>query len=302
MSKVVAASENISDKIHTIRGLQVMLDFDVASVYQYETRRINEAVRRNKGRFPETFYFQLTIEEWTEFSRSQIATLDNMRLQIVTASKRNERYRPYAFTEQGVAMLSGILKSEVAVNASINIINAFVGMRKLLNDSQSIFNRLTKTEYKLIEHEDKIIKIFDKLEGEKIPNHKLFFDGQIYDAYELLIKIIKSASKSIIVIDSYISDDILNIIKKKKVAASIKIISSATSINKLDIEKFNKEYPKLEFIKSKIFHDRYIIIDNKTLYHLGASLKDLGTKIFSISKIEEKEIVDGMIDKTESVR
>ena len=292
--------ENITNLIYTIRGKQVMLDSDVAMLYHYPTKRINETVRRNIERFPENFCFKLNESE-----------AENLRSQIATSSLEKEnyggrRYLPYAFTEQGIAMLSGLLKNDIAIQVSINIMNAFVEMRKFIATNGSVFKRLTNIEYKILEqnkmlteHEKKFEKVFDELQkNEKIEfKQSIFFDGQIFDAYSLIIDIIKRAKQKILIIDNYIDDNILKMLSKKNKNVEVVILTTQNSnIRKLDIQKFNKQYPVLKLAYTNKFHDRFIVIDNKELYHIGASLKDLGKKCFAISKIEDNEYIEKIVN------
>ena len=296
-------NDNIKNLIHTIRGKPVMLDSDVAMLYNYTTKRINETVRRNKERFPENFCFQLTQNEIenlrTKFDN--LCLMENNWSQIATASEkinskfRNKKYLPYAFTEQGIAMLSGLLRSEVAIKVSINIMNAFVEMRKFISLNGQVFERLTNIEYKLLEHDNKFNQVFNAIQNKnQLENiQKIFFNGQIWDSYELIINIIKSANNRIIIIDNYIDYNVLSMLSRKKDLVEVIIITSAnTTINKLDINKFNTQYPTLKIVKTNKFHDRFIIVDNNLLYHIGASLKDLGKRCFAISKIEDIECID----------
>ena len=293
-------TDNIKNLIYTIRGKQVMLDNDVAMLYHYETKKINQAVKRNIERFPEKFCFQLTEEE-----------MENLRSQIVTSSLKNEnyggrRYLPYAFTEQGIAMLSGLLKNEIAVQVSIYIMDAFVEMRKFIAINGQVFERLNNIEYrmleqnkKLTEHDKKFDQVFDALQRKQESEFKqsIFFDGQIYDAYSLIIDIIKKAKQKILIIDNYIDDSILKMLSKKNKNVEVVILTSQnTNLNKLDINKFNKQYPTLKIATTNKFHDRFIVIDNKELYHCGASLKDLGKKCFAISRIEDDEYIEKIIN------
>lgn len=289
--------EDIKNLIYTIRGKQVMLDSDVANLYHNETKKINQAVKRNIGRFPERYCFQLTEEE-----------VEKMWSQFVTTSKletnkfRSKKYLPYVFTEQGIAMLSGVLRNDIAVQVSINIMDAFVEMRRFLASNGHVFERLTNVEYQLIEqgkeltkHEKQFEKVFDELQRSKIEefNQKLFFEGQIYDAYSLIIDIIKTAENKILIIDNYIDDNILKMLSKKNKNVDVIIVTSQNSnLIKLDIHKFNKQYPTIKIIKTNKFHDRFILIDNRKLYHIGASLKDLGKKCFAISKIKDEDYVE----------
>lgn len=277
----------IKNLIYTIRGKQVMLDSDVAMLYHYETKYINLAVKRNKARFPENFCFKLTTEE-----------IENLKLQFATTSLAKTNYggrrnAPYVFTEQGIAMLSGLLRNEIAVQVSINIMNAFVEMRKFLMLNGQVFERLTNMEYKLLEHDKKFDMIFNQLQQEENVKQKIFFNGQIYDAYSLIIDIIKKAKKKITIIDNYIDDSVLKMLTKKQKNVEVVILTSTKSnIQSIDIQKFNKEYPILKVGKTDKFHDRFILIDNKEMYHLGASIKDLGKKCFAITKIENEEIIE----------
>lgn len=282
-------TENIKNLIYTIRGKQVMLDSDVARLYHYPTKRINETVKRNQERFPEDFCFQLTENE-----------TENLRSQFATSSLEKEKYGgrrtlPYVFTEQGIAMLSGLLKNDIAIQVSINIMNAFVEMRKFILNNAQVFERLTNVEYKMLEHDKKFDEVFDELQRNKKEEFKqqVFFNGQIYDSYSLIIDIIKTAQEKILIIDNYIDDTILKMLAKKNKNVEVVILTSEKSnISKLDIQKFNKEYSNLKLAKTNKFHDRFIAIDNKELYHIGASLKDLGKKCFAISKIEDSEYLE----------
>ena len=279
-------TENIKNLIYTIRGKQVMLDSDVAMLYQYTTKSINKAMKRNINRFPEDFCFQLTEKE-----------VENLRFQVGTSSLKKEnyggrRYLPYVYTEQGISMLAGVLKNEIAVQVSINIIRAFIEMRKFISLNGKLFKRLTNVECKILEHDKKFDIVFNELQkDEKMEfKQKIFFDGQIYDAYSLIIDIIKKAKQKILIIDNYIDDSILKMLSKKNQKVEVVILTLQNSkLNKLDITKFNKQYPVLKLAYTNKFHDRFIVIDNKELYHVGASLKDLGKKCFAISKIEDKE-------------
>lgn len=281
------SNEEIKNLIYTIRGKQVMLDSDVARLYHYETKRINETVKRNSERFPIEFCFQLTSQEY-EALKSQIAT-SNIR--------GGKQKLPYVFTEKGILMLSGLLKNEVAIEVSIKIVEAFVEMRKFLSSNGQLFERLTNVEYRLLEHDKKFDKVFDQLQHEENIKQKIFFEGQIYDAYSLIIDIIKKANKKILIIDNYIDDSVLKMLTKKNKNVKVVILTSEKSnIQKIDIEKFNKEYSILKVAKTNKFHDRFIVIDTKEMYHLGASIKDLGKKCFGINKIEDMEIIEKIIN------
>lgn len=205
---------------------------------------------------------------------------------------------PFAFTEQGIAMLAGVLKSDIAIKISIKIINSFIEMRKFLNNNGQIFERLTTLEYKQLENEKNIKQLFNMFQNEDDVKQKIFFRGQIWDSYSLILDIIKKAKKKILIIDNYIDDSILKMLSKKNKEVEVVILTSNKSnIQNIDIQKFNKEYPTLKVAKTNKFHDRFIIIDNKELYHCGASIKDLGNKCFGINKIEDLEIIENFINK-----
>ena len=286
---------NISDiknLIYTIRGKQVMLDSDVAMLYHYETKNVNKAMKRNIERFPEDFCFQLNDSEFK-----------NLRFQFGTLNKKTNngevtrKYLPYVYTEQGIAMLSSILKNETAVQVSISIMRAFIEMRKVISLKGQMFERLTNLEYKLLEHDNKFNEVFNELQKDKKEEfkQKIFFKGQIWDSYELIIEIIKQAKNKIVIIDNYIDDSVLKMLQKKNKGVEVIILTSEKSkIIGLDIKKFNEQYGILKLAKTSKFHDRFIIIDSKKLYHLGASLKDLGKKCFAINRIEEKEIIENI--------
>ncbi len=300
------SKEEIKKLIYTIRGKQVMIDNDVARLYHYTTKNINKAVKRNIERFPEEFCFQLTENEFQTL-RFQIGTSkqnesQTLRFQIETSNQSSEinnnlrggrRYLPYVFTEQGIAMLAGVLKNDIAVKVSLNIINSFIEMRKFIALNGQVFERLTNMEYKLLEHDKKFDIVFDQLQQEENIKQKIFFEGQIYDAYSLIIDIIKKANRKITIIDNYIDDSILKMLAKKNKNVEVTILTSIKSnIQNIDIQKFNKEYPTLKVAKTDKFHDRFVLLDNTEMYHLGASIKDLGKKCFAISKVENEEMIN----------
>ena len=309
-------NEDIKKLIYTIRGKQVMLDSDVAMLYHYETKKINQAVKRNIDRFPERFCFQLTEEEYLNL-RSQFVTLNNNNINedysIDCINTKNiysndnmgrgkhRKYLPYVFTEQGIAMLSGLLKNDIAVQVSIHIMDAFVEMRKFININNNLYEKVMTIEKnmnkKFLENDKKFDMIFNQLQlGENI-KQRIFYDGQIYDAYSLIIDIIKKAKEKILIIDNYIDDSILKMLTKKQKNVEVVIMTSHKSnIINLDIQKFNKEYPILKVAYTNKFHDRFIVIDNTEMYHLGASIKDLGKKCFGINKIEDVEIIKNIIN------
>ena len=282
--------EEIQNRIYTIRGFQVMLDSDLAEFYGVEVKRLNEQVKRNVERFPESFCFQLNDSD-LEILMSQVLTsIDgkNLKSQFATSSWGGRRTKPYVFTEQGVAMLAGVLRSDTAVKMSIQIINAFVAMRRFIATNAHIFKRLDTLEIKQIDTDKKIEAVLNAIECKDIqPKQGIFFEGQIFDAYKFVADLIRTAQKSIILIDNYIDDTVLTHLTKRNNDVKVTIFTKTISKQlALDIKKFNKQYPAIEIIEFNNSHDRFIIIDDKTLYHFGASLKDLGKKWFAFSKMD----------------
>ena len=279
---------NIENMIYEIRGKQVMLDSDLARLYQCKngTKSINLAVNRNVKKFPNDFYFQLTNNE-----------TENLRFHFETSSSTTnyggKRYNPYVFTEQGVAMLATVLHTPVAAEVSVNIMRSFVKMRKYISvnliEQDNMKNMLIKhdNEIKLLQES------FSKLEEKEKINH-IFYEGQIYDAYSLLIDIFKKANKEIIIIDNYADKSILDMITNLNVKVTI-VTKKFNLLKDIDIKKYNKQYHNLKIIYSDKFHDRFIILDKKVLYHSGASYKDLGNKCFAITKIEDKWYLETII-------
>ncbi len=270
----------VENMIYEIRGVQVMLSSDVAKLYQVETRRINEVIKRNIKRFPDTFCFQLTKNEFY-----------NLRSQFAISSENNHggiRYLPYVLTEQGIMMLSGLLKSDIAVKVNVQIIDAFVKLRRYVSNSM-INNEI------LLNHENRLLKLeqtFNKMqEKEKI--NTIFFEGQIFDSYTLLLDLFDSAKEEIVIIDNYASKELLKILKN----IDKKIIIISKNFNELLIKKYNSEYSNIKFKCIDIFHDRFLIIDRKKLYSCGASFKDLGKKCFAINEMDSKELIDILLEK-----
>ena len=296
MNNVIVKNDvKIENMIYEIRGKQVMLDSDLARLYGCKngTKSLNLAVKRHINRFPERFMFQLTKEEYSSiYSRFQFETLNkNNQKQGL-----NIKYLPYVFTEQGVAMLSAILKTDVAEEISIKIMDAFVAMKKIINASlieQKYFNELTiknTEDIKLLQES------FNKLNTKESNNH-IFYEGQIYDSYSLLIDILSKARKEIIIIDNYAGRELFNIIKDIKV--NIKVYTE--NIDNTAKEKYEKQYSNLSIFTTDIFHDRFIIIDNKVLYHSGASFKDLGKKCFAITKIDDTKIIKDLLERLKTI-
>ena len=274
---------DIKSKIFTIREQQIMLDKDLAELYGVETKVFNQAVKRNFERFPEKFRFQLSQEEY-EILRSQIVTLKNSRGQ-------HTKYLPYVFTEQGVSMLSAVLKSKTAINISIKIIDSFVNMRKLINSNNFYTEQLKNIEKRQLSYEIKSDENFDKIfkaleSNEPIQAQGIFYNGQIFDAHNFVSDLIRSAKKSIVLIDNYVNDTTLTLFSKNQKVDITIHTNTITKSLKLDLEKYNKQYKKIALKTTKDFHDRFLIIDDKEVYHIGASLKDLGKKVFAFSKME----------------
>lgn len=276
--------EDIKSKIYTFRNQQVIFDKDLAELYGVELKRLNEQVKRNIKRFPKSFRFQLTYEEKEEFLRSQNATLETRG--------KHSKYLPYVFTEQGVSMLSAVLKSKTAIDTSIKIIESFVNMRKIISSNNELFIRLNQIEKRQLSYEaqseDKFDKIFQAIEEKSIkPKQGIFYDGQIYDAYVFISDLIKNAKNSIVIIDNYVDDTILTLLSKRDTKVSAIIYTNTINNQlKLDLEKYNKQYEEIKIKKFTLSHDRFIIIDENDVYHIGASLKDLGKKWFAFSKLD----------------
>ena len=267
---------SIENRILTFRGKPVMIDRDLAELYGVETKRLNEQVKRNLERFPDSFRFPLTDEEKEEL----VANCDRFN------SLKHSKVNPFAFTEQGVAMLSAVLKSETAVRTSIRIIDAFVAMRNFLINNASIFQRIERIEMKQLKTDEKVDAILDKLGDYDKPKEGVFFNGQIFDAYALVADLIRQAKTRIVVIDNYIDDSVLVQLSKRNPGVTVDIYDGQISKQlRQDVEKHNEQYPGVTFHKYTKAHDRFLIIDEE-VYHIGASLKDLGKKLFAFSKME----------------
>lgn len=293
---VIAEAKDIKSLIYVVRGQQVMMDSDLAMLYQVETKAFNQAVSRNIERFPENFRFQLTKEEF-----------DALRSQIATSNGRGgRRYRPYMFTEQGIAMLSGVLRSNVAIQVSIRIMNTFVEMRRFIANNSLLFEKVSDIELKQLEYQkstdEKFDKVFKYIEDHAEAEQKIFFDGQIYDAFSLITSIIRKAQKEIILIDGYVDTDTLNILAKKNTGVDVKIYTYARAqLTNRDTANFNAQYPTLTVKKTQVFHDRFIILDGKSAYHIGASVKDAGKKCFGISLINDPGLVADLLNRLKTV-
>ena len=289
MNEVMIDNSKIENMIYEIRGKHVMFNSDVARLYNVETKALNQVIKRNINRFPEEFCFQITIEELGNLS---------LRSQNVTLNKSNNyrglhyKYLPYVLTEQGIMMLSGLLKNDIAAKVNVQIINAFVKMRKYISGNLYLNEKI------IVNHENRILKLeesFDKL-NEKEKFNAIFYEGQIYDAYSLLIDIFKGAKEEIIIIDNYADKSILDMITNLNVKVII-VTRKFNLLKDIDIKKYNKQYHNLKVIYSDKFHDRFVIIDKKVLYHSGASFKDLGNKCFAINKIEDNEYLKNILKK-----
>lgn len=280
MSKEIKISEqHITNRIFSIRGEQVMIDRDLAEMYQVQVKRLNEQVKRNIERFPESFRFQLNDEERNKL----VANCDRFK------TLKHSSVNPYAFTEQGVAMLSAVLRSDVAVQISIQIMNAFVQMRKLIGQETVQQLRLSNIENRLVEHDQKFDQLFKALEREELPEKGIFYDGQVFDAYTFVADLIRKANKSLILIDNYIDDSVFTLFTKRKKDVDFTCYTKTIPKSlRLDLKKHNQQYAPIRLKELKEAHDRFLIIDEKELYHIGASLKDLGKKWFAFSKMDIK--------------
>ena len=287
MNNLIIENKKIENLIYEVRGKQVMLDSDLAMLYKIETKRINEAVYRNKEKFPERFCFRITEEEYS-----------NLKSQFATSSLSNyggSRKGHTVFTEQGVAMLATILKSNIAIKVSIDIMDAFVAMRHYIGNNEY---RLSNVETKILEHdfEIKLLKAsFNKFEEKKKIN-EIYFNGQIFDAYSKILEIFKESKQDLIIIDAYADNTILDIIKRLKINVTI-ITKKDNLLTKQDIDKYNKQYNNLKVIYESTFHDRYFILDKEKVYHCGASINRIGYKTFSITLISDKEICNSLLKR-----
>lgn len=279
--------QHIENRIFTIQGQQVMIDFDLAELYQVETKRLNEQVKRNAERFPVEFMFQLTSKEWEKL-QSQMeteATFVSLRSQIATAKRRT---LPYAFTEQGVAMLSAVLRSDIAIQVSIQIMNAFIAMRKQLLSNQLIIQRMDRVELKQLESDQKFEQIFKALESkDSTPRQGIFFDGQVFDAHQFVSDLVRKAEKSILLLDNYVDDSVLWLLGKRKDGVKCTIFTKTIGKQlRTDLDKYNTQYPPIQIQEFTKAHDRFLILDEKEIYHIGASIKDLGKRWFAFSKMD----------------
>ena len=283
---VVAVSDdgNIQALIKTIRGVQVILDRDVAGLYGVATGALNRQVKRNEERFPEDFMFKLSAEEW-----------NNLKCQIGISSWGGDRQLPYAFTENGIAMLSSVLRSPTAIEVNIRIMRAFSAMRRFLLANAQMFQRIETVEKRQIATDAKVDSILERLDATETPLRGVFYDGQLWDARALVLKLIGIAKKSLILIDNWATAETLDLFTKKRKGVKVTIITSEhydkkrvphRKISPADIATFNAQYPHLAVHYNETFHDRFLVIDDKELYLIGASLKDLGRKCFAFTKLD----------------
>lgn len=281
---VEVTTQRVASRIFTLRGVHVLLDSHLAEMYRVETKVLNKAVKRNAARFPVSFCFQLTAEEWA-----------NLRFQFGTSSAAHggRRYLPFVFTEQGVAMLSAVLHSDIAVEVSIRVINAFVEMRKILLNNAHLFQKVEQIEIRQIKHiadsDQKFSQIFNALKAQpgEPPRQGIFYNGQIFDAYTFAASLIKRAKTSLILVDNYVDESVLLMFSKRRPAVSATIYTKKISRQlELDLQKYNAQYPAVEVHTIARCHDRFLILDEREVYHLGASLKDLGKQCFAFSRMD----------------
>ena len=274
---------DIQPMIRVIRGQQVMLDNDLATLYSVETRRLNEQVKRNIERFPDDFMFQLTKEE-----------LDNLMSQNATSSWGGTRKLPYAFTEQGIAMLSSVLKSKTAVEVNIRIMRAFIAMRRFIATNAQLFQRLETIKYHQLEmkqHQEvtdkRIDEVFRRLDADIPPMQGIFYDGQVFDAYRFVSDLIRKAKQAIVLIDNYVDDTVLTLLDKREKGVSATIYTQRVSNQfQLDVDRHNDQYPPIEIKRFNKAHDRFLLVDDE-VYHIGASIKDLGRKWFGFTLMRD---------------
>jgi hypothetical protein len=277
--KLIHKQREIEKRIFVIRGEQIILDEDLAAFYDIAVKRLNEQTKRNQDRFPEDFCFQLTNEEY-EVLRSQNATLK-------IGSGTHRKYLPYVFTEEGVAAVSAVIKNQKAAEISVLIMRAFVQMRKFLLQNAPLYQRLDRIELKQISADQKFEQIFTALEKDIKPQQGIFFEGQLFDAYSFAADLIKSAKKSLILIDNYVDETTLMLLTKRKIKVAATIYTKKISKQlALDLEKHNSQYSEIKVFAQTQSHDRFLIIDNIQVYHFGASLKDLGHKCFAFSRMD----------------
>ena len=286
----------IKNLIYTVRGKQVMLDSDLAMLYQVETGALNRAAKRNGNRFPEDFRFQLTRNEYEDL-RCQIG-ISCADLQQFGSGGR--RYAPFVYTEMGVAMLASVLKSEVAAQVSVRIVRAFVEMRRFIAGNAVMFEQIRAVELRQLEYQKatdaRFERVFDYMEAHEAPRQKVFFGGQVYDAFELLVSLVQRAKESIVLVDGYADVGTLNILAKKAAGVDAAVWTHPDArLTQLDVDAFNVQYPKLTVRRTSAFHDRFLVLDGTEGYIVGASLKDAGKKSFAITRIEDERSLSDIL-------
>ena len=289
----LSSDTQIRDMIYTVRGQQVMLDSDLAELYEVETKVLNQAVTRNPSRFPEQFCFRVTREE-DQVLRSQIVTSKTVE------GRGGRRYLPRVFTEQGVAMLSAVLRSETAIKVSVKIMNAFVEMRHFIADNAHMFEQIRGIDHRLDSLErstnERFECVFDYMETHEAPSQKVFFEGQVYDAFELLVSLVQRAKHGIVLVDGYVDTGTLNILSKKGLGVAVTVWTHPkTSLTERDVATFNAQYPTLVVKHTTSFHDRFLIMDGAEGYLIGASLKDASKRSFAVAKLEDSSIVSSIV-------
>lgn len=287
---------DIRNLVYVIRGQQVMLDSDLAALYQVATKVFNQSVSRNSERFPAAFRFQLTTEEYDSIKR----------LRGTDKGRGGRRYLPYVFTEQGIAMLSSVLHSPTAVRMSIRIMNTFVEMRRFITNNALLFEKIGHVELAQLEYQkqtdEKFSRVFQYIDEHAESEQKIFFDGQIYDAFSFVVSLIQKAKEKLILIDGYVDTHTLNLLAKKRAGVQTDIYTfPGTKLTEDDISKFNEQYPKLTVIGTRVFHDRFLIIDDKMVYHIGASIKDAGKKCFAISLMRDSCLLSELLQRLRQI-
>ncbi len=302
----LVTTERIQNLIYVVRNKQVMLDNDLAMLYQVETGNLNKAMKRNQKRFPEEFCFQLTKEEY-----------ENLKIQSGISSEGEHggrRKLPHVYTEQGIAMLSAVLRSDIAVQVSIRIMKTFVELRKYLAHGALLLERVNDLEMKQIESDKKreefeektekrLEEVFDYIADHAESEQKIFYDGQIYDAFSLIVSLVQKAKRSLYLVDGYVDVNTLNILAKKNKGVAVTVFTHPkTKLSQSDINNFNSQYPNLTVEKTDSFHDRFLVIDDTLVYHIGASIKDAGRKCFGIALIQDQKMAMDLITRLKALK
>ena len=286
----------IRDLIYTVRDTQVMLDSDLARLYGVETGNLNKSAGRNAERFPDEFRFKLTSDEWV--------TLLFQNGRAKSEGRGGRRTPPYAYTEQGVAMLSAVLRSKVAVDASIRIMRAFVEMRHFIVSNAAMFEQIRAVELRQLEYQrttdERFDRVFDYMETHEEPRQRVFFEGQVWDAFELLVSLVRRAKGSIVLVDGYVDASTLNVLAKKGEGVNVTVWTSPrTRLTTRDVDTFNAQYPKLTVGHTTAFHDRFLILDRTECYLVGSSLKDAGKKSFAVTRMEDADSIRAILARLE---